>query len=321
MNIKKLLVLIICAAGLVLLEANPAQPATLEVRAPAGGMGALDDVYTSIQAAIDDAGDGDTILIHDGTYTETLTITDKGLTLTGEDESTVIVQGSETGPIDGNNVLTINAAGKDITIQNMTIRNGDYGIRSSAGNVNVLHCTLYHNGYDGTALPEPITAEDMAALWNAHCTNGGAIRIENSAASEIAYCTIYDNDRGIRYEDGDNGDIHHNDSYDNFEAGIYLAASSYNGNTGCSNTEVYDNNSYQNYEHGVLSVGGINNTISGNNLYDNWNCGVMLWHPSEITVQGNTVNNNNLYAFNGQGVSGDDEGAIWGHGALLTSRF
>jgi len=66
---KKLLVLIICATGLVLLEAGPVQPATLEVRPP-GGMGALGGgtVYTSIQQAIDAADPFDIIEVAAGVY-------------------------------------------------------------------------------------------------------------------------------------------------------------------------------------------------------------------------------------------------------------
>ncbi|MCK5172502.1 MAG: right-handed parallel beta-helix repeat-containing protein, partial [Planctomycetes bacterium] len=310
--------LAICVAAVFIIASGFVQADTLEVVPPvppgSGDIIITGGVYTNIQQAIDDANPGDTIAIHMGTYTEQLTITGKGLTLTDAGDGTVIIE-ADTVQTGAGNVFTIDAAGHDITIENMTIRHGDYGIRSSAGNVNVLNCIFYHNGYDGTPLPAPITAVDMSLLWNTNCTNGGAIRIENSAGSEIANCIVYDNDRGIRFQDGANGNIHHNSIHNNFEAGIYLAASSYDGTTGCSNTQVHDNDSYQNYEHGVLSIGGINNTITDNQLYGNWNCGVMLWHPGEIVVQGNTVNNNNLYGFNGIGVSGDDEGGIWAAGA------
>ena len=48
--------------------------------------------YPTIQSAIGAAVDGDTINIGHGTYTELLTISGKGLTLTGQSEAGVIVQ-------------------------------------------------------------------------------------------------------------------------------------------------------------------------------------------------------------------------------------
>jgi len=301
---------------ILILVGSVASADTLEVKPSAapGGTTPLGDIYTCIQDAIDDANDYDTLNIHEGTYTEQLTITDKALTITDAGDGEVIIE-ADTLQTGLGNTFTISAAGKDITLSNLTIRHGDYGIKSSAGNVNVLNCIFYHNGYDGTALPAPITQGEMDTLWDTHCTDGGAMRIENSAASEIANCTVYDNDRGIRFQDGANGNIHHNTVHNNFQAGIYLASTNYDGTTGCSDTQVHHNDSYQNYEHGVLCIGGINNTISDNELYDNWNCGVMLWHPGEVVVQGNTINNNNLYGFNGAGTSGDDEGGIWAAGA------
>jgi len=190
-----------------------------------------------------------------------------------------------------------------VTIERMTIRNGDYGIRSTSGNVDVLHCTFYHNGWDGTAPPsaDPPTCANINTWWTTYCTDGGAMRIENSLGSEIAYCTVYNNDRSIRYQDGDLGDIHDNVAHDNVQAGIYLAASSYSGATGCSNTNVYDNESYDNMEHGLLSIGGINNTFTNNNVHGNWNAGVRLWHVGETTIQNNTITGNGLYTCNGWG--------------------
>jgi len=276
------------------------------------------DHYFYIQPAIDEATDGDTINVADGTYTEQLSITGKGLTITGQSEAGVIVEAGAS-PTTGLNVFTINAATYDITIQDMTIRNGDYGIRSTAGNVDVLNCTLYHNGWDGTGMPAPPTAVGMAALWaSGSTTNGGAIRIQDSASSEIADCTVYDNARGIRYQDGDNGDIHHNDSYNNLESGIYLASSSYDGSNGCTNTDVYNNTVLDNMNNGVLVIGGITNSVHDNDIYDNWNSGVMLWHVADTTIESNTIDNNCLYSFNGIGSDpADSYGGVCADGDVV----
>jgi parallel beta-helix repeat protein len=263
----------------------------------------------SIQAAIDGADDGGVINVDNGTYTEALAIAGKGVSIVGESEAGVIVEAAAT-QTGAANTFTINAAGYDIALEFITIRHGDYGIRSTDGNVSVRHCTLYHNGWDGTAYSMPYGQASAAADWAAYATNGGAMRIENSAASEIGWCTVYENDRGIRFQDGANGDIHDNTVTGNIEAGIYLAASSYNGATGCTDSDVYDNVSSGNYEHGLLCIGGLNNSFTGNTCEDNWNTGMMIWHPGEVSVEDNSFDGNNAYNFNGVGNGADSGGTI-----------
>ena len=140
------------------------------------------------------------------------------------------------------------------------------------------------------------------------------MRIRNSNGSEIAGNTVRDNLRGIRFQDSHDGSIHDNASYNNFEAGIYLAAGSYTGATGCSNTNVFDNEVYGNRNNGLLSIGGIGNTFTNNNVYDNWNSGVMMWHVADNTFEGNTISGNNTHSFNGIGNNGDAYSAVTSKG-------
>lgn len=294
---KKLIVMFTIA--IMFSNTSPSVPAPSPVSAGDGSAGVLspgpgepyiyaeypeEDTWllcSTLQKAVKYVIEGGEIWIGDGLYTtETVEISDsnaKNMTIVGESEAGVIIQADASGPVAGKNVFTVNAPGKDITFQELTIRNGDYGIRSSAGNVSVLHCTLYHNGYDGYPYDGPPTQSNAADIWaGSHTTNGGAIRIQSSTSTEIAHCTVYENARGIRFQDGTNGNIHHNESYGNIESGIYLAASTYNGDSGCSDCNVHDNESYDNMNNGILCIGGINNIVIGNNIYDNWNSGITL---------------------------------------------
>ena len=142
------------------------------------------------------AVEGSTLDIPVGTYVGPFTI-DKSLTLNGADQSTVFIENAD---ISSDVVLVCYSSGAvcDVTIQNVTIRNGRYGIYSkSTGAVNVLNSTFYHNGYDGEALPDATSATaqaDYAALWaSSHTSSGGAMRIRNSNGSQIANNTVYDN--------------------------------------------------------------------------------------------------------------------------------
>lgn len=276
------------------------------------------NAFATIQAGINAVDAGGTINVAAGTYTEALTITNKALTITGASETGVIVQTRAdwtTEPT--SNVFTINASGKTVTIQTMTIRNGDYGIRSTAGNVNVLYCTIYHNGWDGTGVPDTPTKEAMASFYTTYATDGGAIRIEKSASSEVAYCTVYENDRGIRYQEGDDGDFHHNKSYNNIQSGIYLT--DHGSPAGCTNSQVHDNEVYGNMNAGILILRGNNISIANNKVYNNWNTGIHMHGPSDFEVRGNEVRNNSLYSFNGEGVIGTSSGGIAAAGAESVS--
>jgi hypothetical protein len=142
---------------------SPSVPATLEVRPP-GGVGTLGDIYTSIQDAIDDANDGDTLNIHDGTYDETINIEDfNGLTLSGEDKTTVIIKSSST--LDWN-VGTYGSSRKavfrlvnsiGVVLENMTMdfdlvrANFVFGVMGWDSGVTVDNCILKNMSVDDLA--------------------------------------------------------------------------------------------------------------------------------------------------------------------------
>ena len=76
--------------------------------------------YTKIQDAINEANDGDTIFVYSGVYEENFVI-NKTVTLVGEKRKATIIDGSYKEYI-----VIIHSS--NVTIQNFTLRCGDYGI-------------------------------------------------------------------------------------------------------------------------------------------------------------------------------------------------
>ena len=74
--------------------------------------------YTSIQDAINDANDGDTVFVYNGLYFEHIVIF-KTIDLIGENRNTTIIDGGESGTVIRVSVDWVNITG-------FTVRKGDY---------------------------------------------------------------------------------------------------------------------------------------------------------------------------------------------------
>ncbi len=276
------------------------------------GDGSSGNPYATIQKGVDEASDGDTINIADGTYTEDVEIDGYGLIFSGESEAGTIVQAGATAP-GSTNVFYIDTAstGYDFEFHNMTIRNGLYGIRSKEGNIEVYHCTFYHNGWDGTGRDSDPSQTEMADLWaSSNTTSGGAFRLEDSSNTKILDCTVYDNLRGARLQDTSTGKVTGNTIYGNIDSGLYMASSTYTIAAGCDDVVIKNNTIYENNNNGLLLIGGHNFDVYDNEIYDNWNTGVQSWMTGELTLVNNEITGNSIYQYNGLGLLGDSYGGI-----------
>ncbi len=120
-----------------------------------GGSGP--DNYTSIQDAINDASDGDTIFVYSGIYYENIVI-DKSIKLIGEDAETTIIDGmrkNDTVIIIANNVF----------ISRFTIKNGSEGIHvnSRPYTMDLERITIKNNIIVDNA------DEGISLWWSNHC--------------------------------------------------------------------------------------------------------------------------------------------------------
>jgi WD40 repeat protein len=98
--------------------------------------------YPTIQAAIEAAQDGDTILIAPGTYRENLAVA-KNITLVGADRDTVFLDGG------GTDVVTV-ASGGALVLKSLTVTNGREGISvRRGGRIALINVRVVANKRDG----------------------------------------------------------------------------------------------------------------------------------------------------------------------------
>ena len=97
--------------------------------------------YTTIQDAINSANTSDTIYIFNGTYHENIII-NKSITLLGENKNNTIIDGSGFEEI-------INITTDNVKINNLTIKNGVYGIKLYKANNSTIKNNIITNNLEG----------------------------------------------------------------------------------------------------------------------------------------------------------------------------
>ncbi|KAA0007607.1 MAG: hypothetical protein FE036_03360 [Thermoplasmata archaeon] len=95
--------------------------------------------YTKIQDAIDNANEGDTIFVFNGTYYENVVV-NKSINLIGEDRNTTIIDGGGSG-----SAVTVTADG--CTIKGFTVTGSDAGIDIRSNYNSIINNTCSNNGF------------------------------------------------------------------------------------------------------------------------------------------------------------------------------
>jgi len=262
------------------------------------------DDYAKIQWAVDNAFAGDTIIVRDGIYYESITVS-KQLTIKSENGSAYcIVNGT------GSDVFTLKADG--IRIEGFTITGGGYGIYIRSNKNMIINNTISSNNYDGIFL----------------CSNNNSISNNNISSN---------NDEGIHLC-GSNNNISNNEFINDglfvyYSYGNIVENNKVNGkplfyleeesdkiidnagqiilvkcknitvmNSELTNTDVgielwqSDNcliskNNISNNSDGIFLWHSNNNSISNNNISSN-KCGIFLWHSNNNNISNNTISSN-----------------------------
>jgi parallel beta-helix repeat protein len=187
--------------------------------------------YTTIQSAINDASDGDTVFVYDDSspYYEHIVI-QKTLNLIGEGRDSTVIDGMGVG-----STVTINA--NNVKLTGFTIQNSSkantYGIRIIGGNENIITGNIITQNYHGIVVwPEDesesngnIISDNI--IFNNSVYLGTGISILKSYDNLVTHNTIRNNIFGIDLNRPGSNIITLNDITNN-SRNIYLWASSDN---------------------------------------------------------------------------------------------
>ncbi|MDI6916427.1 MAG: NosD domain-containing protein, partial [Thermoplasmatales archaeon] len=331
----------IMVGGVDEISKNPKSPGTIYV----GGTGPNN--YTTIQAGIDAASNGDTVFVYNGTYYENVVV-GKTITLIGENRNTTIIDGYISGDLMGDiDWLSI----KWFTIKNEQGSGISFSI-PSVDNIAILQCNIYSNNGEGIYLMGSsnisvincnISPDNGTGIYLFNCFNGTIVNNLISNATGMSN-TDFGLVVGILLFDCSNiavsNNVISNNSGGDYNygggagsvTGISLHSSS---NNSISNNIVSHNMGGNHSEGGGAgSVTGIelllisnNNTILNNAILNNvggdYNSGGGAGAVEGITIDGSdNVISGNTIADNvgGEGNSGGGAGWTEGITILLNSQ-
>jgi parallel beta-helix repeat protein len=264
------------------------------------------DDYLTIQEAINNANERDTIFVRNGTYHEHVLV-DKTVSLTGENKNTTIIDGNQAGT-----VVTVTA--DNVSINGFTIQNGEIGLDLNSNGNTVTSNIFSFNGAQETDLktnleiyPEPPSVPIWLFLYDLIdsgytefldlTTDTPLLEIEVIGHSDVAELCL-----GLFYDENMDGVPQLNEyvgfasrdkvtwiTIPNPAKGRYIIkVQGWNvlGNPGHFDREIIKYNGY-----GICTYQTFNNTISQNLIVDN-NGGIYLQSCSNIVVHSNNITRN-----------------------------
>ncbi|NQU05945.1 MAG: S8 family serine peptidase, partial [Calditrichaeota bacterium] len=265
------------------------------------------DDFETIQAAIDDARDGDRILVDADTYVENINFNGKNIELIGnpDDPSQVVIDADENG------IAVMINSGESIvtTLTGFTIQNSRNNEQTQGGGIKIdensaatiTHCIIQNNrsenGSGGgvwVGNGSELTIEDCLIRGNYSLGSGGGISLR-AVEAQITRCVITDNTCTL------------------IGGGIESA----NSTSVIRNTTLYGNETTaaHGYEGGALGVDdGSNTTVINTIMWSN--------SPQEIWCSGN--NSSSELSINNSDLNGGQDGIVtsnnlnitWGEGNI-----
>jgi len=221
------------------------------------GDGTKEKPYLTIQKAINESSDGETIRVFEGVYEENVVVNKPGLSLLGNGSTTTTIDGGGSG-----DVVRITSDGvimKGFNVQNSEEFGPYAGIHMLSNNNRIEENNCSDNYY------------------GIHSEGFGFNIIINNSCSKNSHLGIY-----IR--DSDSNEISDNFCHDNDNDGIWLRNS--------ENNLVENNTITSNEEDGIYVLDSQGNRIS-NNMIENSDYAIKTSNSDRNRIENNTIINNN----------------------------
>jgi len=206
--------------------------------------------FTTIQEAINNATDGDKIIVHKGTYYENVVV-NKGVSLVGEDRNSTIVDGNEAGSV--LSIMADNVSIEGFTVRRSGLRSYNSGIFVDHADGNYISHNIITNNNYGISL---YFSNDNLILDNTITDNSDGISLYSSISNAASDNTITDNSDGIIFYYSTSNVVSRNTLMAN-DYGLLLFDSSENA--------FFHNNLVENYQQAY--------TYNSMNIWDHGNEG------------------------------------------------
>jgi parallel beta-helix repeat protein len=218
--------------------------------------------YSKIQDAIDNASNGDTVYVYNGTYYESLNVF-KSINLIGEDKESTIIYSNQLGNV-------VNISSDFVNISRFTIKKA-----SDNGNI-----CIYLNYSHNTSINGNIIIIKNCGYYSF------AIRARYSNGTRIIGNTISNkNGYGIIMTDAYNNQITGNNISNNFLASIEIWYTKNN---------IITNNIVSNCGWGINITDSCNDIISGNKISNaRFFSALALWGGKNSNITGNIISESN----------------------------
>ena len=203
--------------------------------------------YSTIQDAIDNAVEGDTIFVKTGIYDETIKI-EKSLSLVGENQETTIINGHNQGP-----VAYIHK--DEVNISNFTILNGDTPASKSS--------SAQYFPYSTRLAGIHLSSANHCFVTNNKIMNSGCgIWLYDSDNNQIVCNDIINNSNGVKIQSSASNTIRDNYILNSW-GGISFSSTSTKDNVLRSNSLV--NNSASLYFSSIFLYNSFDNDVDESN--------------------------------------------------------